>query len=664
MSTGVATGIGDALPSSTTCHAAGARREGPADVASLGHVFRPGSVAVVGTSRRTGTVGRAILHNIVTGGYQGKVYAINPHAFRMEGLRCLPSVTALPEPAELAVIAVPAARVGVVADQCGRRGVGALVVISAGLDALQEADLLAICRRYGMRLVGPDCFGIAAPGIGLDATFGARRPAPGVVGLVTQSSGLGLALAERLSLLGLGISTFASVGGQCDVSGNDMLRWWEHDETTRLAVLDVESFGNPRAFVAAARQAGAVMPVLGLLARVPGGRRGDRAAACPPPVTDESLLEQAGVIAVHSPGAALATAALLTGQPVPAGRRVAVISNVGAAAALAAGACAGHGLVVHTPSAEARRRLHALVPPGGTVTGPVDTTAAVTERTFRRCLELVAGDEGVDAVLALVLPTAAGDLVTAVRTAGVRVPLATVVLDQAENVRLLAPAAGRAPGAGPSGCIPAYCDPETAAAALARAAAYGAWRARAPGRAPVPRGVREGDARELVREFLAGSPHGGWLPPGQVAGLLECYGVPPDPQAPGAPRVAGFVIGASREPAFGPLVTFGVAGTEPAGPGRPAARLVPLTEADADDLIAAAGPAPARMALRETLLRVSRLADGLPEVAELSLGCVITLGGGVSAAGARIRLAPVAPRGLPRREPPPIRAVGPHRRWH
>jgi len=664
MSTGVATGIADARPSSATCHAAAPRREGPADVTSLRHVFRPGSVAVVGTSRRTGTVGRAILHNIVTGGYQGKVYAVNPHAFRMEGLRCLPSVSALPEPAELAVIAVPAARVGVVADQCGRRGVGALVVITAGLDALQEADLLAICRRYGMRLVGPDCFGIAAPGIGLDATFGARRPAPGVVGLVTQSSGLGLALAERLSLLGLGISTFASIGERCDVSGNDMLRWWERDETTRLAVLDVESFGNPRAFVAAARHAGAVMPVLALLARGPGGRRADRAAACPPPVTDESLLEQAGVIAVHSPGAALATAALLTGQPVPPGRRVAVISNVGAAAALAAGACAGHGLVVHTLSAEARRRLHALVPPGGAVTGPVDTTAAVTERTFRRCLELAAADEGVDAVLALVLPTAAGDLVTAVRAADVRVPLAAVVLDQAESVRLLAPSAGRAPGADPSGCIPAYCDPETAAAALARAAAYGAWRARAPGQAPVLRGVREGDARELVREFLAGSPRGGWLPPGQVAGLLECYGVPPDPQAPGAPGVAGFVIGASHEPAFGPLVTFGVAGTEPARPGRPAARLVPLTEADADDLIAAAGPAQARTALRETLLRVSRLADGLPEVAELSLGCVITLAGGVSAAGARIRLAPAAPRGVPRREAPPIRAVGPHRGRH
>jgi len=257
-----------------------AKREGRTDAASLGRVLRPGSVAVVGSSRRTGTVGRSILHNIVTGGYQGRIYAINPHAFRMEGLRCLPTVTALPEPADLAVLAVPPAAVPAVADQCGRRGVGALVVVTAGLDALQQADLLATCRRYGMRLVGPDCFGIAVPGIGLDATFAAHRPAPGMVGVVAESSGLGLALADRLSRVGLGISSFASIGDRLDVSGNDMLAWWEHDDTTRLAVLCAESVGNPRTFVRTARRIGAVMPVLAVPAPRPLPRPRVPATAC------------------------------------------------------------------------------------------------------------------------------------------------------------------------------------------------------------------------------------------------------------------------------------------------------------------------------------------------------------------------------------------------
>jgi acyl-CoA synthetase (NDP forming) len=463
-----------------TCGPAKTGGEGPADVASLHHVFRPDSVAVIGTSRRIGTAGRAILHNVVTGGYQGRVYAINPHAFRMEGIRCLPSVTALPEPADLAVIAVPPGAIAAVADRCGRRGVRALVVITAGLDALQQADLLAICRRYGMRLVGPGAAGIAVPGIGLNATLAARHPKPGTVGVVMQASGLGLALAERLSRLGLGISSLASLGSRCDLSSNDMLRWWERDDTTGLAVLSVESVGNPATFVRTARRVGAAMPVLALR---PGTRAGRTPAAgtpsSSPPVPLDELFEQAGVIAADRIDDVLAAAALLASQPVPAGRHVAVISNAGAAADLAAEACTARGLIVQATTARTRRRLHALVPPGGAVTGPVDTTAAASARSFRRCLELVARDEGVDAVLALLLPTAtAGDPAAAAGGADVAVPLAAVILDQDESVRMLPATADREPGHG-LGSVPAYSDSQIAAEALAKAAAYGSWRARA-----------------------------------------------------------------------------------------------------------------------------------------------------------------------------------------
>jgi acyl-CoA synthetase (NDP forming)/GNAT superfamily N-acetyltransferase len=720
---------GDADPRWDPYLDAVASRERSADVASLRHVFRPASVAVVGASRRTGTVGRAILHNIVTGGYQGRVYAVNPHAAHMEAVPCLPSVTALPEPVDLAVIAVPPTAVSAVADECGRRGVKALVVITAGLDTPQGADLLVICRRYGMRLAGPNCFGIAVPGIGLDATFAVRHPAPGVAGLVMQSGGLGFALADRLSQLGVGISSFASVGNKYDISSNDMLMWWEQDETTRLAVLYIESFGNPRKFARTARRVGRTIPVLTVEAgRSAVGQRAAAsrtAAAATPLVTRETLFGQAGIIATESLGELLDAAALLASQPVPAGPCVAVVSNAGGAGVLAADACTERGLMVHRLSAESRRRLRALVPPGGAVDGPVDTTATVSEDAFRRCLELIAADAGVDAVLALVLPTAAtGDLAAAVRAANVSVPLAAVVLDQTEPVRLLS----RAPDSGPGnaarqpGSIPSYAYPETAAHALARAATYGAWRSRPPGRIREFGDIQADDARALVRSYLGRSPKGGWLPPDLIAALLTCYGIPlasltPVTSADDAVRAAAciggpvvlkadiygvvhksdvgavqlglrseddirrayrlltgnfgsrlcrvliqpmiiggteVIIGVAQEPVFGPLIIFGLGGVATDVLADRVARLAPLTDTDADELIRSIRSAPLLLghrgtppadlaALRQMLLRISRLADDLPELAELDLNPVITRPDGVFAVDARIRLIPAQP---------------------
>jgi len=628
-----------------------ARREIRADVASLRHVFLPDSVAVIGAGRRAGTVGRAILHNVVTGGYQGHVYAVNPHAARMEGVSCLPSVTSLPEPVDLGVIAVPPRAVITVAEECGRRGVKALVVVTAGLDAFQGADLLATCRRYGMRLIGPNCFGIAVPGIGLDATLAARHPAPGVVGLLMQSGGPGFALVDRLSRLGLGISSFASVGSKYDVSGDDLLMWWGQDDTTRIALLYIESFGNPRKFARIARLVGYRIPVLAVHAeRSSAGLQAaalHTVAAATPPISRQALFEQAGVIATDSLGEMVDAAALLASQPVPEGRRVAVVSNLGDGGVLAADACAEAGLIVPRLSAETRRRLHGLVPPGGAVVGPVDTTVAVTETSFRRCLEVVAADAEVDAILALVLPTAAtGDLTTSLRAAGVHVPLAAVVLDQAEAVRLLPAAGDGAPGrtVGRPGCIPAYADAGAAARALARAAAYGAWRARPPGHLPEFSDVKEDDARDLVRAFLALSPKGGWLPRHEATELLACYGI--------LLTSAVVAIGVTQEPVFGPLILFGPGDGATGAATRQLVRLAPLTDTDAENLVGSVRPAgqlaggdgtpPANLAaLQETLLRVSRLADDIPEIAELDLGPVS--GDGVPAQAARIRLAPAEP---------------------
>jgi acyl-CoA synthetase (NDP forming)/GNAT superfamily N-acetyltransferase len=644
---------------------AAAARERRADVASLRHVFQPDSVAVIAAGRRTGTPGRAILHNIVTGGYAGRVYTVNPHAQHMEAVPCLASVSDLPEPVDLAVVAVPPAEVIAVADECGRRDVKAMVVITAGLDAAQEADLLAICRRYGMRLVGPNCFGVAVPGIGLDATFASRHPAPGRAGLVMQSGGLGSALADRLSRLGVGVSSFASVGSKLDVSSNDLLLWWEQDQATKLAVLYIESFGNPRKFARTARRVSRTLPLLTVHAGQPTA--GLRAAGSPTAaattalVTQEALFRQAGIIATRDLGELVDVAALLASQRAPAGPNVAIVSNVGGAGVLAADACTRQGLTVHRLTGDTRRRLHSLVPASGAVTDPVDTTATVTEDGFRRVLEMVAADDGVDAVLALALPTAAtGDLTAAIRAADVPVPLAAVLLDQAEAVQLLARTSS---GAQQDGQIPAYAYPEAAAKALARAATYGAWRTRPAGHLREFGDVKVARARALVRDFLHRQPKGGWLPPSAVATLLACYQVhlgslAPATSADEAVRAAEgteVIIGVVQEPVFGPLVVFGLGGVATDVLADRAARLAPLTDADADELIGSIRSAPLLLgfrgrqaadlkALQDLLLRVSRLADDLPELAELGLNPVIARPDGVAVVDARIRLAPAEPQ--------------------
>ena len=699
-----------------------AARESRADVASLRPLLRPASVAVVGAGRRRGTVGREILRNIVTGGFVGTVYPVNPRATSLEGLHCLASVDDLPEGVDLAVLAVPADAVTDAAERCGRRGVRSLVVVTSGLGS-HGPDLLAVCRRHGMRLVGPNCFGVAVPPLGLDATFAAAHPAPGAAGLVVQSGGIGISLLRHLSELGIGVSSFASVGDKYDVSSNDMLTWWEQDGRTKLAVLYVESFGSPRKFARTARRVGQRTPVI----TVVGGRSttgqaaaaSHTAAAATPLVTQEALFEQAGIIAVDGLGELVEVAALLAAQPLPAGNRVAIVTNAGGAGVLAADACGDHGLQVPALAAATRRRLASLLPPGAAVTNPVDTTAAIGENAFRACLEEVAADEGIDAVLAVTVPTAIADLTQAICAAQVAKPLAAAVLDQQATVRLL----HRAEREVAAAAVPAYAFPEGAVRALGHAARYLAWRERQRGQVREFSGLRATDAKAGVTAFLRAHPDGGWLPQDAVRELLDCYQIPIVPatlarseqeavQAAagfGGPAVlkaeaAGLVhkteagavklglhgeqevraahaelaaafgarltgvvvepmlsggvevlVGVVQEPVFGPLVVFGLGGVATEVLGDHAARLTPLTDADADELIHGVHAAPLLLghrgsppvdtaALADVLLRVSRLADDLHEVAELDLNPVIATPDGARAVDARIRVSPAQPR--------------------
>lgn len=629
-----------------------AARDRRADVASLRHLLRPASVAVVGASRRPGRVGHSIVRNIVSAGYAGQLYAVNPNATSIAGVECVASVADLPAPVDVAIVAVPPRSVVPVAQACGRRGVRSLVVVTSGLDADAGPALLAACREHGMRLAGPNCFGIAVPELGLNATFASVVPPPGPAGLEMQSGGIGIAMLEHLARLGIGVSSFASVGDKYDVSSNDMLLWWEQDETTKLAVLHVESFGSPRRFAQTARRVSRKFPVLTVI----GGRSaaGQRAMAAHPAVpypasmatpqiTQEALFGQAGIIATTSLGELVDTAALLASQPLTAGDRVGIVSNATGVGVLAADACGDNGLRVAALSEPTARGLRRLLPAGAAVANPVETTVAIGQRAFRSVIERVARDDGVDAVMVITVPTALARLEPAITKAGITKPVVAVMLGQRESVRLLPAPSGQR--------VPAYLYPESAARALGHAARYSAWRSADPGQVPETDGLRQDDARQIVAGFLAGQPLGGWLAPAQAAELLACYGIEVTRTAQDGVEVQ---ISVAYEPVFGPLVVFGLGDMAADVLGDQVARLAPLTDVDAEEMIRGIRAAPILYghrggepadlaALADLLLRVSRLADEVPEIADLDLSPVIAHARGASPAKARIRVVPAEP---------------------
>nr|BFD81818.1 bifunctional GNAT family N-acetyltransferase/acetate--CoA ligase family protein [Streptomyces sp. Xyl84] len=507
-----------------------------ADVVSLRPLLRPASVVVIGAGRRPGSVGRAILRNIVTGAFTGRVFAVHPVASTIAGVHAHRSVAALPQVPDLAVLAVPAAAVPQVARECGQAGVRALLVVTAGLDATGAMTLMEVCRRHGMRLAGPNCLGLAntEDGVRLDATFAARHPGAGTAGVAVQSGGIGIALLEGLARLGVGVSSFVSLGDKYDVSGNDLLQWWEADGRTGLALLHLESFGNPRAFSRTARRVARRMPVLTVDAgRSEAGRRAaasHTAAAATPTMTRQALFTQAGVTATRTIGELLDTAALLHSQPLPAGTRAAVVTNAGGAGVLAADACADAGLTVPALPAESVHALLDLLPPGAAATNPVDATATVGEDQLRACVEHLVRGAAVDAVLVALVPTAVAaaigeDLVRALTEVPGPLPrpLVVVLPAQPARVELLHMCA--------EGALPAYSDAQDAARALAHAAARARWLGTPTGDVAELPDVDSGRARQIAARFLQDNPEGGWLDPQTVSGLLGCYGLPQLPWA-------------------------------------------------------------------------------------------------------------------------------------
>jgi acetyl coenzyme A synthetase (ADP forming)-like protein len=512
-------------------------RERIAAAAAVAHVLRPAAIAVIGVASREGSVGGAVLGNLRAAGYRGRLAVVHPRHDAVAGVPAYRSIADVPGPVELAVIAVPAESVVKVARECGAAGVRALVVLSAGFAEVggrgreRQAELLEACRASGMRLVGPNCLGVlnTDPEVALNATFAPVAPTPGGVAFASQSGAFGIAAVAEAARRGLGLSSFVSTGNKADLSGNDFLRFWETDEATGVIGLYLESFGNPRRFGQIARRLAAQKPVIA----VKSGRSvaGSRAASshtgallAASDSTVDALFRHAGVIRTGTVGELFDVAALLAGQPLPTGNRVAIVTNAGGPGISCADACEASGLRVEPLPTKSRRRLARHLPAEASTTNPVDMIASASASDYRRTIEILAEDPSVDAIVAIFIPplvTQAHDVAGAIREAAATTraagkPLLAVWM--AQDDADLAALAGGSEG------VPAYGTPEEAIRALAHASGYARWRRAATDAPEIPAGVDADAGAAVVAQALAEG--GGWLVPDRVAELLAAYGIP------------------------------------------------------------------------------------------------------------------------------------------
>jgi acetyl coenzyme A synthetase (ADP forming)-like protein len=509
-------------------------RDRTAAVAAVGHFLQPRGVAVIGASRERGTVGGEVFHNLLAAGFNGPVFPINPRSDVVQSVPAFKSIRDVAGEVDLAVIAVPAAAVVDVAHECAAKDVRGLVVISAGFGETGEEgkkrqdELLAVCRENGMRLIGPNCLGIlnTAEEVRLNASFGPRYPPPGNVAFLSQSGALGLAIVDFARKLDLGMSSFVSVGNKADISGNDLIQYWESDERTDVILLYLESFGNPRKFGRIARRISRTKPIVAVKsgrsaagARATSSHTGALVAASD--VTVDSLFGQAGVVRTDTLAGLFDVASLLSSQPLPAGRRVAIVTNAGGPGIMCADACESLGLEVTPIRDEVRAELAAFLPAEAALTNPVDMIATAPAEHYRRALGTIARHAAADAIIAIFIPpllTTPAEVARAIRDG---------IADVETNLPVLAvfmSAEGAPPDLSSADLtIPAYAFPEDAARALARVAAYGVWRSTPPGEVPSFAGLRSEEAASVIATAL--SLRRNWLEAADATRLLDCYGL-------------------------------------------------------------------------------------------------------------------------------------------
>ncbi|MGH9141152.1 MAG: GNAT family N-acetyltransferase [Vicinamibacterales bacterium] len=708
-----------------------------ATAASLRPMLEPGAVAVVGASRDPGSIGRRILDALVAARFPGPLYPINPATKEIAGLRSYAAMREVPVGVDLAVIAVPGDRVLTVVDDCAAAGVKSVVVITAGyaeagdVGRARQQELVDRVRGYGMRMVGPNCMGVinANPARRLNASFSPLFPKPGHLGLSSQSGALGLAILALAAERGLGLSTFVSVGNKADVSSNDLLEYWEEDDTTHVMLLYLESFGNPRRFARLAKRIGRTKPIVAVKAgRTRAGSRaaGSHTAALAANDTAvEALFHQSGVIRADTIDDMFDVAACLDSQPLPAGRRVAVVTNAGGPGILAVDACENCGLTVPAFSPATRARLATFLPAAASTGNPVDMVASAGPEEYRQAIEVALADAETDALLVIFAPVDVRQseatlaairqgIANARRSAAKPKPILACVMAEAGRPQPLEVGDER---------VPAYAFPENAVRALAKVAAYAEWRTQPPGLLWGFDDVYPEDARHICRG-AAEARGEDWLTDEEMRRVLNAFRLPvvasavayTAEEAAASAAMLGFpvvakirshavqhkteiggvlvnlqtadavkqafdsimtraktagvagnvdgvliqpmltsgvetMMGIAADGLFGPLIGFGLGGIFVELMGDLRFRIAPLTDRDADELLheirgfpmlkGYRGRPPADLdALRDVLLRVSRLADEVPEIIELDLNPIIALpeGHGCRIVDARIKV--------------------------
>ncbi|MFI9817083.1 bifunctional acetate--CoA ligase family protein/GNAT family N-acetyltransferase [Saccharothrix variisporea] len=680
-------------------------REQAAEARSVHNLLHPRSVAVIGASTDPTKIGHAVLTNLLEGVFHGPVYPVNAEHRSVRGVRAYPSVLDIPDDVDLAVVAVPAAGVDDVMDACLAKGVKALVVVTSGFGETgpgglsAERRLAAEARAHGMRVVGPNALGVlnTDPSVRLNATLAPRLPGRGRTGFFCQSGALGTAILAAAAERGLGLSTFVSAGNRADVSGNDLLQYWETDPATDVVLLYLESFGNPRKFARLARRLGRTKPIVA----VKSGRHAVSPALAATGVqVDESsvqaLFEQAGVIRVESLAQLFDTALLLAHQPLPAGPRVSVVGNSTAIGLLAADTALAQGLELAGP--------------------PVDVGAQAGPEVFAKAVQDALANPDTDALVVVFVPPLAvpgAAFARALReVAGTKPIVSTFLAVEGVPDELAVPGPDGAPG---RGSVPSYPSPERAVLALARAARYARWRFSPQGHFVRPEGIDAEAAQALVDSLHLSEERR--VDDETAVRLLACYGVELVPfrvvssadeavaaaaelgypvavksvderlrhrtdlvgvrldlagedavrsaydmlaevsERPDvyvqrmAPKGISCVVGLQDDPSFGTLVSFGLSGLVSDLLGDRAYRAVPLTETDAHALVRAPKAAPLLAgyrggesadlpALEELVLRLAALAEDLPEVRELALEPVLASAAGAYVTSARLTLGP------------------------
>lgn len=690
-------------------------RERASEARSIANLLRPESVAVIGASTDPKKVGHVLLANLIAAGFTGPVYPVNGpgQARSVRGIRAYERVIDIPDPVDLAVVAVPASGMTEVLDDCLVKRVKALVVVSAGFGELgdkglaTERALVQQVRAHGMRLVGPNALGVVnnAPEIALNATLAPRIPGPGRVGFFCQSGALGIAILDMAARRQLGLSTFVSAGNRADVSGNDVLQYWDTDEATDVVLLYLENFGNPRKFGRIARRVTRNKPVIaiksgrGAMTRV--GEQGERHGAVDDRIA-QMVLAQAGVLQVDTLADLFDAATVLAYQPLPAGPRTAVIGNSSVIASLAAHTARSSGL---------------------DVVSVIDLGPAVTRDDLATAVSASLDDPGVDAVIVVFVPPVAVDTADYSRAlmaaaAGCAEPGSKPIVTTflaVEGIPIGLSVVGPQ-GVPARGSIPSYPTPERAASALAISWRYARWRSRPDTGEVELAGVSAEHARSYVRELMVDGERE--LTAVETATVLAWYdihvvefreahtlheassaardlGFPVAVKATGpewvgrldregarldlgdatavitafaelqaltgesslqvqkmAPKGLGVAIAVSESSSFGPIVSFGLSGRLFESLGDRSYRAVPLTVDDARDLIGeprsaellrgGAGQPPAdTAALIDLLLRVSALVEEIPEIRAVQLDPILSSREGAAVLAARITIGPV-----------------------